>query len=56
MFTRPVDVLEIIYGLVANRWIFKNVNHKIGIIGAKPKVKIIKKLMQYDRYKNSAKR
>jgi len=53
MFTRPVDVpLEILYGLVANRWIFKNVNHKIGIIGAKPKVKIIKKLMQYDRYKN----
>jgi hypothetical protein len=53
MFTRPMDFpSEIIYGLVANRWIFRNVNHKIGIIGAKPKVKIIKKLMQHDRYKD----
>ena len=53
MFTRPLDVpSEIIYGLLANQWILRNVNHKIGIIGAKPKVKIIKKLMQYDRYKD----
>tara|TARA_B100000902_G_scaffold59643_1_gene66744 strand:+ start:25196 stop:26053 length:858 start_codon:yes stop_codon:yes gene_type:complete len=43
---------EIIYGLIANKWIFKNLTKKIGLIGAKPKIEIIKYLMEHDEYKN----
>ena len=53
MFDKPLDVpSEAIYGLLASGWLFKNINYKIGIIGAKPKVKIIKKLMEHEEYKN----
>ncbi len=53
MFNKPLDIpSEVIYGLLANKWLLNNINHKIGIIGARPKVKIIKKLMKYEEYKN----
>jgi hypothetical protein len=51
MFTKPIDVpSEIIYGLIANKWLFENANCKIGLIGAKPKIKIIQNLMRHDQY------
>lgn len=41
---------EIIYGLVANKWIFKNIK-KIGIIGADKKLELIHELMQHQEYR-----
>ncbi len=41
---------EIIYGLVANKWIFRNTSHNIGLIGAKPKIQLIRYLMEYQEY------
>lgn len=38
------------YGLVANRWFFREFKGKIGIIGADKKVDIIKELMRYPEY------
>jgi hypothetical protein len=43
---------EILYGLVSNKWLFENITKKIGIIGAKPKIRIIKKLMEHEEYKD----
>ena len=42
---------EVIYGLLANKWLLKNISNKIGLIGAKPKIKLIKHLMEFDEYK-----
>jgi hypothetical protein len=38
------------YGLVANKWFFKEFKGRIGIIGADKKVEIIKELMKYPEY------
>lgn len=38
------------YGLVANKWFFKEFKGRIGIIGADNKVEIIKELMKYPQY------
>lgn len=49
---RPVDFpMEIIYGLVANRWIFKTFKNKIALIGGTEKLKLIKQLMEYPEYR-----
>ncbi|MFW9877564.1 MAG: methyltransferase domain-containing protein, partial [Candidatus Thorarchaeota archaeon] len=42
---------EYCHGLVANRWFFKTFKGKIGLIGAKEKLEIIKRLMQHIEYK-----
>ncbi len=53
MFQRMPDYpSEVIYGLIANKWLFKNLPYKIGLIGAKQKIEIIKELIEYDEYKN----
>ncbi|KKN66593.1 hypothetical protein LCGC14_0470080 [marine sediment metagenome] len=39
------------HGLVANKWFFKKFKGKIGLIGAKEKLKVIERLMQYREYK-----
>jgi len=44
--------LEIIYGLIANKWLFKTFKNNIGLIGASEKLRVIKKLMQYKAYQN----
>ena len=49
---RPVDFpMDIIYGLVANRWIFKTFKNKIALIGGTEKLKLIKQLMEYPEYR-----
>lgn len=49
---RKIDFpLEYIYGVIANRWFFEKFkDKKIGIIGAKEKIDIIKNLMSYKEY------
>lgn len=42
---------EFAYGIISSKWVFKNFN-KIGLIGSNEKLKIIKKIMSYDEYKN----
>ncbi len=42
---------EYLYGLTMNKWFFKNFKDKIGLIGAGPKLDIIKNLMEYPEYK-----
>jgi len=50
-FNREPDFLaEYVYGLVANKWFFKNFK-KIGIIGSNLKIQIIKELIKKDNYK-----
>jgi len=39
------------YGLVSNKWFFKEFSGKIGLIGASEKLYLIKELMKYDEYK-----
>lgn len=41
---------EAVYGLLANKWIFRNFTN-IGLIGADKKINLIKMLMSHDRYK-----
>ena len=48
----PDFPIEVFYGLLSNKWLFENISGKIGIIGAKPKIKIIKKLMEHEEYKD----
>jgi hypothetical protein len=43
--------LEVIYGLVANQWIFRAYPRQIGIVASGPKLNIIKKLLAYDEYR-----
>tara|TARA_B100000989_G_C19520480_1_gene463922 strand:+ start:632 stop:1507 length:876 start_codon:yes stop_codon:yes gene_type:complete len=53
MFEKMPDYpSEIIYGLIANKWLLKNLPHKIGLIGAKQKIDLIKELIQFDEYKS----
>lgn len=42
--------LDIIYGLIANKWVFKTFKNKIGLIGAKEKLDLIKELIKYKEY------
>ena len=42
---------EYCYGLVSNKWFFKEFGNKIGLIGASEKLYLIEELMQYDEYK-----
>ena len=39
------------YGLVGNKWFFKEFKDKIGLIGASEKLYLIKELMKYNEYK-----
>jgi hypothetical protein len=48
---KPNFPSEFVYGLLSNKWILKNFSGKIGLIGADKKIKLIKKLMQEDEYK-----
>ena len=43
--------LDIIYGLIANKWLLTTFKNRIGLIGAAEKLKCIKELMEYDEYK-----
>jgi hypothetical protein len=44
--------MDIIYGLLANRWILSTFKNKIALIGGNEKLKIIKTLMNYEEYRN----
>jgi len=41
---------EFLYGIVSNKWIFKQFSGSIGLIGADSKLDLIKKLMEYKEY------
>lgn len=43
---------EYCHGLVANRWFFNTFKGKIGLIGAREKLKLIEQLMQYSEYRD----
>jgi len=43
---------EFLYGLTMNRWFFRQFKGKIGLIGAREKLDIIKELMKYPEYQN----
>lgn len=48
---RPMDFpMDIIYGLVANRWLFKTFKNRIALIGGEEKMTIIRNLMSHDEY------
>ena len=42
--------LDIIYGLIANKWFFKTFKNKIGLIGSDKKLNIISELIKYKEY------
>lgn len=44
--------MDIIYGLLANRWILSTFKNKIALIGGNEKLKVIKNLMKYQEYRN----
>ena len=39
------------YGLVANKWFFKQFGGKIGLLGASEKLSVVEELMKHDEYK-----
>ena len=39
------------YGLVANKWFFKQFNGRIGLLGASEKLNVVEELMKHDEYK-----
>ncbi len=41
---------EYLYGLTSNKWFFKTFRGKIGLIGAGPKMDLIKELMKHKKY------
>ncbi len=57
MFTDTISDVEVHYpaeygyGLVSNKWFFKEFSDSIGLIGASEKLYLIEELMQYDEYK-----
>tara|TARA_B100000287_G_C20674248_1_gene794632 strand:+ start:3363 stop:4211 length:849 start_codon:yes stop_codon:yes gene_type:complete len=56
MFKKVIDKkidypAEYGYGLVGNKWFFKQFTGKIGLIGASEKLYLIEELMKYDEYK-----
>jgi hypothetical protein len=56
MFTEVIPNISIDYpaeygyGLVSNKWFFKTFSGRIGLIGGKEKIDLIKKLMSYKEY------
>jgi hypothetical protein len=44
--------MDIIYGLIANKWILSTFKNKIALIGGNEKLNVIKKLMNYEEYRN----
>jgi hypothetical protein len=50
---RPVDFpMELIYGLVANRWILRRFRNRIGLIGGRGKIALIRELMSHREYRD----
>lgn len=50
-FTNLINLpMDIIYGLIANKWFFKTFKNKIGLIGSTPKIQTIIELMKYEEY------
>lgn len=43
--------VEFVYGLIANRWFFKQFSGKIGLIGAGPKLDLVQELLEYREYR-----
>jgi|UniRef100_A0A6C0BVC9 hypothetical protein len=43
--------LDIIYGLIANKWLLKEFKNQIGLIGNEKKLELIKKLLEHNEYK-----
>jgi hypothetical protein len=57
MFTQVINKkidypAEYGYGLVANKWLFKNFRGRIGLIGASEKLYLIEELIQYPEYQS----
>jgi hypothetical protein len=46
----PTIPTEYLYGLTNNKWFFKTFKGKIGLIGAGPKMDLIKELMKHEEY------
>ena len=52
MINKNIDYpAEYGYGLVANKWFFRQFSGKIGLIGASEKLYLIEELMRYDEYR-----
>ena len=47
--------MDIIYGLIANKWYLSTFKNKIALIGGKAKMDVIKNLMKYEEYRNYVK-
>jgi hypothetical protein len=43
---------EYVYGAVASRWIFRQFDGNLGLIGASQKIDLIEKLLQFEEYRN----
>lgn len=43
--------MDIIYGLLANKWFLSTFKNKIALIGGKAKINVIKNLMKYEEYR-----
>ena len=43
---------EIVYGLVANKWLMSTFSHKIGVIGADAKIELLQVLMSHPEYQD----
>ena len=53
IFNKEPDFLvDYVYGLVANKWFTSTFNGKLGLIGAKEKMDLIKDLCKHDAYKD----
>lgn len=48
----PRLAFEVIYALVASRWVFREFNNQIGIIGNERKIKLIERLMLNQQYRD----
>ena len=49
--TVPVP-MDMLYGLVANRWLTRTFRNRVGLIGAGPKLDAIKQLMEHHEYRD----
>lgn len=50
---RPIDFpMEFAYSIVSSKWIFEKYPDSIGLIGGSEKIKLIKKLMEFEEYRN----
>ena len=50
---KPYDaVAEWVYGLVANRWLFKTFKGQIGLVGAREKLELIQELLEHKEYRD----